>query len=86
MMTLGGSLGCVRAWVQIPEDSHLVLRAPVASTSVECVRILSEAWFVAGAQDGSLALYHSSKKKPIAVVDRAHGDGPVPAAGAYRRA
>ena len=38
------------------------------------MRILAEAWFVAGAQDGSLALYHSSKKKPVSVVQGAHGE------------
>jgi hypothetical protein len=72
----------VCGFVQIPEDSHLVLRSSVASTSLECVKIVSESWFVCGAQDGSLGMYHASKKKPISMVTRAHGDGPTPMSGA----
>jgi WD40 repeat protein len=67
---------------QIPEDSHLVLRGPSASLSAECVRVVAESWFVCGSQDGSLGLYHLSRKKPVVVVPRAHGDGPTPLAGA----
>lgn len=41
--------------------------------SVDCVTMVTEDHFVSGSQDGSVALWSAQKKKPIALVRRAHG-------------
>lgn len=61
-----------RLW-KIPEESHLVLRGH--TTSMDCVKMLSDQVFATGAQGGELSLWHLSRKKPVRVVDEAHGGG-----------
>lgn len=43
--------------------------------SLEAVRMWSEHWFVTGAQDGSLALWHAQRKRPVVTLRYAHGTG-----------
>jgi ribosomal RNA-processing protein 9 len=80
--TPGGGERCVtvgrdrslRLW-KVPEQSQLVFRAHASDVSDEAVLALSEAWFVSGAADGSLSLWHALKKKPVFTLPAAHGDG-----------
>ena len=44
----------------------------VDSDSIDCVAFLNEENFISGANDGSLAIWNMSKKKPIASYPRAH--------------
>ena len=71
----------LRFW-KVPEQSQLVFRAHAADVSTDAVLALTEHWFVSGAADGSLSLWHALKKKPVHTVVGAHGDGlrPVPEA------
>ena len=64
----------VRVW-KLLEDSQLVYKGGHQDgCSIDCVSLLSEDTFVTGGDDGSLALWHMDKKKPLAVVPKAHGD------------
>lgn len=66
-----------RLW-KIPEQTQLVFRAHAASGSEEIARMITEGWFITGAQDGSVALWSLTKKKPVATIAHAHGDGRAP--------
>jgi WD40 repeat protein len=63
-----------RLW-KIPEQSQLVFRGHTTDMSLECVRGIGESHFVTGAQDGSLSLWNSTRKRPIFTVHFAHGTG-----------
>lgn len=60
---------------KIPEATRLVFRAPPLSGALECVRAVSDGYFVTGAADGALALWSVGRKRPVAVVHCAHGTG-----------
>jgi len=62
----------VRFW-KIPEESQLVLQGG-HKASLDCVKMLDEVHFLSGSQDGTLALWHTSKKKPCSIIRGAHGD------------
>ncbi len=71
-----------RLW-KIPEQSQLVFHAAAAAQALECVAAVSEHVYLTGAADGSLALWSTSRKKPVFTLPAAHGTGlHVPAAGA----
>jgi len=59
-----------RLW-KIPEESQLLF-AGAHTASVDCVRMLTEDLFVTGSADGSIAVWHASRKKPQVVVSQAH--------------
>ncbi|CAK9029917.1 U3 small nucleolar RNA-interacting protein 2 (RRP9 homolog) (U3 small nucleolar ribonucleoprotein-associated 55 kDa protein) (U3 snoRNP-associated 55 kDa protein) (U3-55K), partial [Durusdinium trenchii] len=61
----------VRFW-KIPEESQLLLQGH-HTASIDCVRMLDEVHFLSGSQESSLALWHTSKKKPCSLVRNAHG-------------
>ena len=61
----------VRFW-KIPEETQLVFHN-YHKASVDTVKMVDEVHFVAGAQDGSISLWHTSKKKPCSVIQEAHG-------------
>ena len=63
-----------RMW-KIPEQTQLVFRGHASDVNEESVAMVGDSWFVTGAHDGSLSLWHVSKKKPVATVHAAHGDG-----------
>lgn len=67
----------LRLW-KVPEQSQLVFRAHAGDVSTDSVVALTEQWFVSGAADGSLSLWHALKKKPVFTVPAAHGDGVGP--------
>ena len=70
----------LRLW-KVPEQSQLVFRAHASDVSDEAVLALTEQWYVSGAADGSLSLWHGLKKKPVHTVYKAHGDGISPPPG-----
>lgn len=61
----------MRVW-KVEEQAQLVFRAHATDVSLDCVARINDAWFITGAQDGSLSLWHVSKKKPVATVANAH--------------
>lgn len=61
----------VRLW-KIAEQRHLTF-ATAGAAKAEAVTLLSDAHFAVGCDDGSLALYASAKRKPLARIADAHG-------------
>jgi ribosomal RNA-processing protein 9 len=56
------------------DDKQLVFRGSTVCTSLECCRMLTEETFVTGDDDGKLAIWSTTKKKPVMQVD-GFGDG-----------
>uniref|UniRef100_A0A8D0BQG1 U3 small nucleolar RNA-interacting protein 2 n=1 Tax=Salvator merianae TaxID=96440 RepID=A0A8D0BQG1_SALMN len=69
-VTSGGRDGTVRVW-KIPEESQLVFYGHQGS--IDCIQLINEEHMVSGADDGSVALWGLSKKKPLTTVKQAHG-------------
>ncbi|XP_012883665.1 PREDICTED: U3 small nucleolar RNA-interacting protein 2 [Dipodomys ordii] len=69
-VTAGGRDGTVRVW-KIPEESQLVFYGHQGS--IDCVHLINEEHMVSGADDGSVALWGLSKKRPLALQREAHG-------------
>ncbi|NXL44747.1 U3IP2 protein, partial [Podilymbus podiceps] len=69
-VTAGGRDGTVRLW-KIPEESQLVFYGHQGS--IDCIQLINEEHMVSGADDGSLALWGLTKKKPLALAQQAHG-------------
>ncbi|XP_007425948.1 U3 small nucleolar RNA-interacting protein 2 isoform X1 [Python bivittatus] len=69
-VTSGGRDGTVRIW-KIPEESQLVFYGHQGS--IDCIQLINEEHMVSGADDGSVALWGLSKKKPLTIVKQAHG-------------
>jgi ribosomal RNA-processing protein 9 len=61
----------VRFW-KVPEESQLLLQGQ-HEASIDAVKMLDEVHFVSGGQDGNLALWHTSKKRPCAMLRGVHG-------------
>lgn len=60
----------VRLW-KVADDSHLVFQSHVSN--VDTVQVLTHDSFLSGGQDGTIALWRESQKKPQAVAKQAHG-------------
>ncbi|NWV77962.1 U3IP2 protein, partial [Dasyornis broadbenti] len=69
-VTAGGRDGTVRLW-KIPEESQLVFSGHQGS--IDCIQLINEEHMVSGADDGSLALWGLTKKKPLALARQVHG-------------
>ncbi|KAM4720888.1 U3 small nucleolar RNA-interacting protein 2 [Rhinophrynus dorsalis] len=69
-VTVGGRDGTVRVW-KIAEETQLVFSGHEGS--IDCVRLINEEHMVTGADDGSLALWSVSRKKPLTQLKCAHG-------------
>jgi len=72
----GGRDRTVRSW-KVYDDTQLVYRAPRTAgaqigTSIDCVAWVSPTTFVSGADDGSLSLWSTAKKKPVHKILDAH--------------
>lgn len=67
-VTVGGD--CTSRLWKIADQKQLVFRGQKAS--IDCLSIIHDEAYVSGAQDGSVALWSTQKKKPTFVVDRAH--------------
>lgn len=62
----------VRMW-KIPEETHLMFYGN--SGSMDCVKMVTDEYYVTGGDDGSLSLWFNGRKKPVFVVRNAHGAG-----------
>lgn len=71
----------LRLW-KVPEQSQLIFRCHGSDVSTDALAIVNDSWIVSGGADGSLSLWHTSKKKPVYTRYRAHGAASAPAAGA----
>lgn len=63
-----------RLW-KVSEQTQAVFRGNTLAQSLDCVRAVSDSVFITGAMDGSIALWNSSRKKPIFTIYAAHGTG-----------
>jgi len=70
VVSCGGRDRSVRLW-KIPEESQLVFQTSMGST-IDCVCMLNEEYFLSGSDDGSLSIWFVRKKKPITLRTRAH--------------
>ncbi|CRK98612.1 CLUMA_CG012093, isoform A [Clunio marinus] len=69
-LTSGGADGTIRLW-KIVDESQLVYNGH--SGSIDCVKFITEEFFLSSGDDGSLCLWNVGKKKPIAEQKLAHG-------------
>lgn len=70
-VTAGGRDGSVRIW-KIVEESQLVFHGHRGS--IDCISLINEEHFVSGADDNSLAIWSTMKKRPLTMVRSAHGE------------
>ncbi|XP_074054187.1 U3 small nucleolar RNA-interacting protein 2 [Macrotis lagotis] len=69
-VTAGGRDGTVRVW-KIPEESQLVFYGHQGS--IDCIQLINEEHMISGSEDGSLALWGLTKKRPLTLQQKAHG-------------
>ena len=62
----------VRHW-KIHLETHSQLGGNEHAAPIDCIRMLSDDLFVSGSQDGVLALWNASRRKPVSIVTDAHG-------------
>jgi len=65
----GGSDRTLRLW-KVNEDSQLIFRGHNAS--MDSVSFVTGSQFVSGSEDGSLALWHRMRRKPVLYIHDAH--------------
>lgn len=68
-----GRDGTMRLY-KILEGSQLVFRRAFTN-SIDCAAIVNEQRFVSGGDDGAVALWHITKKRPVHFIANAHGSG-----------
>jgi len=56
---------------KIPEQTQLVFSGPISPQ--DCVALLTDDFWVSGGIDGSLYLWYIRKKKPLYILNNAHG-------------
>ena len=62
----------MRAW-KVSEDSHLIFRGGSLLPPADCLSVIKDDWFVTGHENGVLSLWSTDKKKPVKMIDSAHG-------------
>jgi len=73
-VSVGGRDRSARVW-KIVEESQLVFNVP--TSSIDCVKLLNEEHWVSAGEDGHLAVWAVTRKKPLALVEACHGRDPV---------
>lgn len=73
-VSCGGRDRSVRLW-KIVEESQLVFDGAVETCSIDCVDMITETAFFSGSQSGTLNIWDTQKKKPVASVKHSHGVG-----------
>lgn len=68
-----GRDGTLRLY-KIVEGSQLVFKQ-ARTPSIDAVAMMNEQRFVSGGDDGSIALWHVNKKRPVATIQCGHGSG-----------
>ncbi|EFA11465.1 U3 small nucleolar RNA-interacting protein 2 [Tribolium castaneum] len=69
-LSSGGRDGTVRLW-KVSEESQLIFNAHPGN--IDCVKWISDQYFVSGGDDGQVSVWSCLKKKPISCVKAAHG-------------
>lgn len=69
-ITAGGRDNTIRIW-KVVEESQLIFNGHTGS--IDCVRLINEENFISCSDDGSICLWGNMKKKPLCVVNKAHG-------------
>jgi ribosomal RNA-processing protein 9 len=64
----------VRVW-KVVEETQLIFRGH--NESIDSVAILGEEGYITGSQDGSIAFWTTSKKRPISTISSCHTEGAV---------
>jgi ribosomal RNA-processing protein 9 len=72
-VTAGARDRSARVW-KIVEESQLVFQAKPEASSVDCVAMITEMFFVTGSEDGTIAVWDTQKKRPLTAVKKAHGE------------
>lgn len=73
VVTAGARDRSLRLW-KVVEESQLVFQGKPEMGSVDCVAMITEAFFLSGSEDGTLAVWDVQKKRPLAQVKSAHGE------------
>jgi len=73
-VSAGGRDKTVRIW-KIVEESQLVFNVP--TVSIDAVKLLNEEHWVTAGEDGHLAVWGATRKKPLTLVEKCHGVDPV---------
>jgi ribosomal RNA-processing protein 9 len=68
-----GRDGTMRLY-KILDGSQLVFRRAL-TTSLDAVAMVNEQRFISGGDDGAVCLWHVNKKRPVSIVEHAHGGG-----------
>ncbi|XP_063222650.1 U3 small nucleolar RNA-interacting protein 2 [Bacillus rossius redtenbacheri] len=69
-LSAGGRDGTVRLW-KIVEESQLIFNGHKGS--IDSVKLINEDHFITCGDDGQLCLWGNLKKKPLCIVNNAHG-------------
>eukprot|EP00039_Didymoeca_costata_P030781 m.31324 g.31324 ORF g.31324 m.31324 type:complete len:455 (+) comp8303_c0_seq1:207-1571(+) len=69
---------------KVVEQSQLVFEDQKSTVSVDCATLITENFFVSGAQNSSIALWDVTKKKPVKRVPSAHDGHWINCVGALR--
>lgn len=74
-----------RVW-KVVEETQLLFESPSRVTSsIDCVAFASDTRFVTGCQNGSIFLWSTSKRKPVAEIANAHDGSWVTAVSCLRK-
>ena len=78
-----GSDATLRYW-KVEDETQLIFKTSSSKYSVDSMKMLRENCYVSGSQDGSVAMWLKTKKKPIVHFENAHGGEWISSVGALR--